>query len=361
MSRFTDLQMQGILDGTKTVTVTGGHSLLLRIMELGSFNIFVKELEGKNDKLRGQEIARHTQEKMLYEVPPNARLSVVAIATRQLIEKNLPWVFVRVEGEGVEGVIPKSVFHDLALPHAYDELTGVTYGGYKWSEMATHRVVNFKAGKCSHCQQNANSHKLYETRQSNLDAAELLGILTDQNWAQGSPAMIGIIHALADDWRVYWAAYSGKYSSSGTHPHEADFMRAVGTLAERQQAPWQYARHLKSSDKHLLCTGDDTLENIRGFAGAKFEMSQLVCAAPKLIQAAHREGDIPVAMSEIWYNPKGVKSEGNYPHGAIVDSCNLCRMSIPPMLCKRPKDFKGPTTVRKFVPRSLKTQKVSLF
>ncbi|MBL8474397.1 MAG: hypothetical protein JNM98_21595 [Rhodocyclaceae bacterium] len=53
-----------------------------------------------------------------------------------------------------------------------------------------------------------------------------------------------------------------------------------------------------------------------------------VCAAPKLIQEAHRRGLKIVSIAEAWYGGGDVQ-----PHGALVASCTTCRSNLDVQLC----------------------------
>lgn len=53
------------------------------------------------------------------------------------------------------------------------------------------------------------------------------------------------------------------------------------------------------------------------------------CAAQKLVQRANREGNRPLAMTEIWYRP------GKAEHGKTITSCKTCQQTVPLMLCDR--------------------------
>lgn len=53
-----------------------------------------------------------------------------------------------------------------------------------------------------------------------------------------------------------------------------------------------------------------------------------VCAAPKLIQEAHRRGLTIVSIAEAWYGDDKVQ-----PHGALVASCTTCRSNLDVQLC----------------------------
>lgn len=54
-----------------------------------------------------------------------------------------------------------------------------------------------------------------------------------------------------------------------------------------------------------------------------------VCAAPKMIQEAHRRKLKPVAMAEAWYGD----GSGVQPHGALVASCATCQSNLDVQLC----------------------------
>lgn len=53
-----------------------------------------------------------------------------------------------------------------------------------------------------------------------------------------------------------------------------------------------------------------------------------VCAAPKMIQAAHRSGLTIVGIAEAWYGGGPVQ-----PHGALVASCATCKSNLDIQLC----------------------------
>ncbi len=53
-----------------------------------------------------------------------------------------------------------------------------------------------------------------------------------------------------------------------------------------------------------------------------------VCAAPKMIQEAHRQGLTIVGIAEAWYGGGNVQ-----PHGALVASCATCKSNLDVQLC----------------------------
>ncbi len=57
------------------------------------------------------------------------------------------------------------------------------------------------------------------------------------------------------------------------------------------------------------------------------------CAAPQLIAGALRNGDAPLAMTEIWYDGKGGRAK-------VMESCETCEALLPRMLCGLPRAIK---------------------
>lgn len=334
MSRFTEEQLALLYSG-KIAVRTQARKCYLRATD-NSLKFIDKFVEKDISKLSN---------KTVIELPPYTTVRCVPEPTKILLEdellkqKSLRFVYVIavVDGKKVEGLMPKSVFHDYAYPAFHPIFTGITYGGYKWAFKDSHQIVNFSEGKkCTICGGNASDHKLYETEDALASARRLLHALYENRWAGGAPSMIGVLYAIFPDdgTRRVYAAYSGELTT-----HDFAFQSIVATLnhddERSKKRTWHFARTLRDNDPHLLWDETDIIGKIRGFPkNENFKMSVLKCAAPKLIQAAHRDGGIPIAMSEIWYQIEGTRNT-DFIYGCTAESCNLCRMSIPPMLCKR--------------------------
>jgi hypothetical protein len=65
------------------------------------------------------------------------------------------------------------------------------------------------------------------------------------------------------------------------------------------------------------------------------------CAAPKLIQAAIRQGLTPLAMTEFWRGP----AAGPYSDGNHAASCTTCQRILPALLCPEPPPKNNPDQV----------------
>jgi hypothetical protein len=127
--------------------------------------------------------------------------------------------------------------------------------------------------------------------------------------------MIGILHVAESD-NVY-AAVSG------------------GTSGKRYQTAMSEAKPVVENLGFLWADGVDLPVLTRGGKKADASVQEeaqrgLVCAAPKLIQAAIRAGEWPYAMTEVYFNPN---QEGDYPILHTIESCDRCRRTVPYMLC----------------------------
>jgi hypothetical protein len=340
MSRFSKEQLEALYSGAVAVRTLARKSYL-RVPEGGIKTFLVSFKEGDIGKLSNKKII---------ELPPFTTVTCVKeptlllLADKELDTRGLRFVYVtaRLDSGQVEGLMPKSVFLDYAFPAFHPIYTGVTYGGSKWAFKDSHQIVNFKEkARCTICNQSAGDHKLYETEDALASSRRLLHALYENKWAGGSPTMIGVLFAAFPDdgSRRIYAAYSGTLTI-----HDGAFQLIVATLNADDQTSkmrtWHFARTLLDDDPHRVWDGTNTLGLIRGFKGNEtFKMSDLRCAAPKLIQAAHRDGGIPISMSEVWYQVEGTKNT-DFIYGCTAESCNLCRMSVPPMLC-----YRDPTAV----------------
>jgi hypothetical protein len=59
------------------------------------------------------------------------------------------------------------------------------------------------------------------------------------------------------------------------------------------------------------------------------------CAAVKLLQAANKNSEKPLSMSEVWFDPSTAHEK--YQDSSTIESCNKCRLQLPLMLC--PEDL----------------------
>lgn len=170
---------------------------------------------------------------------------------------------------------------------------------------------------CSHCEQPAAFHVL---QQSNLTKAHVItlraGLLQKKNLGFKKSAMIGV---LATDRGAVYAAHSGERDND-------DFREVVLSLG------WSFASIAALTGSILNRAGDIATD---GSGSDKIQRFSYQCAAPKLVQAAIKDGENPRYMTEEFYNNPSLT--GAQP------SCSRCTQTVRYMLCP-PKPVK---TVRR--------------
>ena len=124
--------------------------------------------------------------------------------------------------------------------------------------------------------------------------------------------MIGVLHVAESD--TVYAAFSG--------PERVGFVEVCEYLGFRP-AP------VLKNDAKLLTRGGEPLPS-RYIDGQIIQNYK--CAAPRMIQAAVKDGEYPYAITEIWYDP-GSKSATGYDKYHTIESCDQCRGNVPFMLC----------------------------
>jgi hypothetical protein len=268
----------------------------------------------------------------------NQTVEILADETKEALSKGIKFVYVRatMEGKQVEGYIPKSVINDFIFANSKNgfdtPLTGVSYGGDKWTVDANQRPISFpvkdKKAPCLRCGKSANLHKLYESEKISKICAEfafdqsgdLLNELSPNIMKRG--VMIGVLQT-----------YKGQYifGHSGNLEHGA-FEKAVGRFCGQNRIRnFVVAHKLQGTDTFYFNARENVpFSEIQQLTGENnVVITDLHCAAPKLIQACYRCGDKPVFLSEKWLGDE----HGSYEDLDTIKSCDTCRKFLPFMLC----------------------------
>jgi hypothetical protein len=259
------------------------------------------------------------------------------------------WVHVRVLGgphAKKEGWVAAAALADYSRSHLpfSSGTTGITGRSYGEDVLLWDGQANtLWTPNCQHCGNDPESHRLEETviadgtayvsakglgaRSSEEainnpraagtadDAIRLYGaLLAGQarakqgiGFGQGARIMIGVLHVAESD-NVY-ASHSGKDINPG--------FKAVA-----EDLGFIYAPPV--SGEVLTRSGGRAHVSLQNPA-------QFQCAAPRLIQAALKAGEWPYSMTETWFNPKA--NHAKYADQHFTESCDLCRGTVPLMLC----------------------------
>ena len=138
------------------------------------------------------------------------------------------------------------------------------------------------------------------------------GMATKKSWgANTAGTMLGVLH-VADTNDVY-AAHSG--------PERFGFADVCLELGFKP-CPLKFRGKIRNRAPMPYHVAPDFVQTMK---------SELTCAAPRLIQEAIYDGQYPVAMTEIWYQPGDTHEK--YPNKHTIESCDRCRKTVPLMLC----------------------------
>lgn len=267
---------------------------------------------------------------------------------------------VKIEGKGVVRFMDATQHNGNTFNTAFiqDGGTGWAYGDDPVGE----------DNKCPRedCGEEKPSHRILETLVSQGLAMQLLGTLDQismnpkmsnlQVFKPRGGYMIGVL--LCRCQRKIYAAMSGDGD-----PLDG-FSRAIALLNERDaEERWSTCGAVDFSqmrDSKGLIPGGERLflEELQAPANPPG-----ACAAPKLIQQAHKDGHKPGAMSEVFYFPltavtrarkkskkpvsisvevtfsetiQGIADPTKikqFHHGEAVPSCSTCQIHLTPMLC----------------------------
>jgi hypothetical protein len=257
--------------------------------------------------------------------------------TRSALKKGFKFVHVTAAESGTSGYIPKWVVNDfLFAKHTKGEdWTGVSYGGDKWMMDANKNLHAFpidpnQKQRCARCAASANKHKLMETEVVRNHCGKFAFSLgddllrgLDRGHLDSTGVMIGVLRTD----RGWFFSHSG----SNTHGLFASAVAKYGR--ETGLAPVRAAPSLAAADPFRVNPRNGTFPfaTIAGFAGfaAGASIADLVCAAPKLIQAAYAANETPLVMSERWTG----FAHGRFGDLDTIKSCDRCRRTLSFMLC----------------------------
>lgn len=270
------------------------------------------------------------------KLPVGTKVVVDAKKTRPLLKRGIKFVYVQTEIDN--GYIPKYVINDFVFAQKFKEYTGVSYGGDKWTVDATGNAHAFPISdgkhRCPACGRSANTHKLYETNEVQgicMAFVAYLGTGSDLSWIITSPhgnsvkgsVMLGVLETD----KGYIFAHSGQTSNFGR------FTKEVGEFAQHHGLRKYFpAPALADQDKFLVDKYGNDISIAKLCELAKvtsFQISEMVCAAPKLIHECYRLGQKPLAMSEKWSGTEHAK----YSDQDTIKSCDRCRKFLSYMLC----------------------------
>jgi hypothetical protein len=268
----------------------------------------------------------------------NQTVEILADETKKALDRGIKFVFVRATSgyQEVEGYIPKAVINDFIFANSkngFDQrITGVSYGGDKWTVDADQRPIPFplkdKKAPCLLCGKSANLHKIYESEALSRICAEfafdqsgnLLGKLSQNTVKRG--VMIGVLQT-----------FKGQYifAHSGNVEH-GSFDNDVRNFCGRNRIQhYAVAPKLKATDSFYLNKKEtlpfSKIQELTGQHNVAF--NDLHCAAPKLLQACYRNEDKPVFLSEKWLGDE----HESFEDVDTIKSCNTCRKFLPFMLC----------------------------
>ncbi len=261
--------------------------------------------------------------------------------TQEAFRHGLKFVYVRTQGGRGEqqGYIPKSALNDYIFASGEHDLkgplTGVSYGGDKWVMDASGRPVPFPRGpggsaRCVRCGNKANGHKIYESEALAKICADFVFQLPDllagiyRGKMQKPGIMVGVLQGRSGD---YYFAISG---TAADEPAELDgFVRSF--VSGRHLGAFHVCRVRAANQFYIEAGQHVPFAQILALApGRAHAMSDLACAAPKLIQECYAQGDEPEFLSEKWLG-----RHHEYKEGDTIKSCDTCRTFLPFMFCSR--------------------------
>lgn len=254
----------------------------------------------------------------------------------------------------LQGWLPKAQVHDYvyARLNLAKGLTGITYGGDRWTaepDFGWQRAFPFpqENSRCVLCASKANLHKVYETNASKGDAGALWSALLDAKWnANGkNTLMLGVMRVEGD---ITLATCSGQTFKGSSY--EESFYDVVNQLDKSRERSrrWVFARAIPE-EAPLRNFGGEIKKEVQKDMRI---LSHMECAAPKLIQTAHKNQLKIESMSEIWYvghqhptwsgakltehEMKVMKKLFDGIAATTITSCEKCRRVLPFMLCPAP-------------------------
>jgi hypothetical protein len=225
-----------------------------------------------------------------------------------------------------------------------ETLTGVSYGDYKFSSDAAsvkkpgQRFVEtqeldhkppkgppvYKPGfKCGTCGRLTADHRVYETQNLRTLAQQLVQAYLQANPGAAEPPMFGLLEVrqlgtgntmlvIAESgFNYHFAALIGQRAATlGTHHYVT-----AGDV--------QTIKSAAGNGNYFACDG--TTFPVQG--------NLFSCAAPKLVQYYAHFLRAQYTQPVIYLSEVAVVSMGIYVSGHTAESCDLCRKTIPPMLC----------------------------
>lgn len=288
----------------------------------------------------------------------NTRVELVYNTT--MMANGVPYVWANVlDGihSGTNGYIPRYGVHGgyvQGLTGAHGErFTGVKYGAYKETSDASRardpddvtlvgvtrtgavdraskadeeanfvELVMARANTCPYCGGDRGDHKLLET----VEARDLVTAIHDdlRTVPVGGAFMMGVLIAYGR---------APRKGTSTMHRYFATSDAAGGNAVTRATA-YCTNNNITFVAKAAV---DRTFLN---FEGDEIKIPHvtadqaLSCAAPKLIQyfLQNKPSRVDaVYLSEIWY--KAGTPHSRYTDRGTIDSCDRCRLVVPPMLC----------------------------
>ncbi|HYO65581.1 MAG TPA: DUF4150 domain-containing protein [Archangium sp.] len=244
---------------------------------------------------------------------------------------------VKVEGKGVVRFLDVTQHNGNSFNSALLNL-GQGYTG---------QIYGDDVPECPNCKQSTKTHRVLEHDDSKALALQLSKALEsrgedalkpDDNGDRTGGYMIGVL--ICQSGKKY-AAASGleppAFEAAANQVGLTPCTFGLGELENPGNIRNFGLKRVVSKDPLVIKEFKVLRHKLKQIAGGR---PALICAAPKLLQRALRDGERPYYMTEIFFDPY-LKTTSQYKHNETAASCKTCEIQVPLMLCTVDNEYPG--------------------